>query len=389
MVSVVEEQITEGSGLLHFLNRLEQQHATQATLEYGMNNYIDRIAREKGVPIKGTFELTPLCNLNCKMCYVHLSQEQIKQHGKKLLTGTQWIQIMQQAIDNGMLYALLTGGEALLHPDFDEIYLFLMNHGIQVSINTNGLLLDAKRIEFFRRYPPRDIRITLYGANDDVYEAVTGKRAFHRVLDGICRVRDAGLSVLVSMTPSRYMPVDDALTVVQLLKKMGVRYGINSTLSKPREETGRAEDVHDMSLNEYVDLYKRVSMLQGEQLHPLCEEQLPQAGGGVKEQLKGFLCGGGRSSFAIVWHGAMQPCLTFTDVQVDVMSKPFTQAWQQVNERVRNHSIPRECCGCAYERLCPVCVAQHAEDAPTGHASPRLCERAKRLFKEGLVSLQL
>lgn len=29
-------------------------------------------AFEDGIPISGTFELTPRCNFDCKMCYVHL-----------------------------------------------------------------------------------------------------------------------------------------------------------------------------------------------------------------------------------------------------------------------------------------------------------------------------
>ena len=44
--------------------------------------YIDRFlsfkAREKGIPYSGTFELTPLCNLNCRMCYVHMTAEQMQ-----------------------------------------------------------------------------------------------------------------------------------------------------------------------------------------------------------------------------------------------------------------------------------------------------------------------
>ena len=31
----------------------------------------------EGIPISGTFELTPRCNFNCKMCYVHLQPEEI------------------------------------------------------------------------------------------------------------------------------------------------------------------------------------------------------------------------------------------------------------------------------------------------------------------------
>lgn len=38
-----------------------------------------RIARENDTPISGYFELTPLCNLDCKMCYVHLSDPAVKE----------------------------------------------------------------------------------------------------------------------------------------------------------------------------------------------------------------------------------------------------------------------------------------------------------------------
>ena len=28
-------------------------------------------ADKLGIPLSGTFELTPRCNLDCKMCYIH------------------------------------------------------------------------------------------------------------------------------------------------------------------------------------------------------------------------------------------------------------------------------------------------------------------------------
>ena len=384
----MEKQSGSGSGLLDFLEKLDQQKANRATIEFGMNSYFDRIARERGIPLKGTFELTPLCNMNCKMCYIHLSKEQLCKHAKQQMSGAQWIQIIQQAIDHGMMYALLTGGEAMLHPDFDEIYLYLQSQGIQVSVNTNGLLLDEKRISFFQKHHPREIHITLYGANDDAYEAVTGCRVFTKVINAIRQAKAAGLTLVVNITPSCYLPVKDTLSLIELVSSLGVKYGINAALSKPRENTGRAEDSHDMSLDEYIQLYKHMNLLQNKPLQPVCAEEIPLPGGNSNVELKGFRCAGGRSNFAIVWHGAMQPCLTIEDIQADLSTLTFTQAWQQVNKAVLNYRIPRECKGCAFESLCPVCVAQHAEDSPIGHASPRLCQRARRLIQEGLTSLQ-
>ena len=66
-----------------------------------VRRFLNFKARDKGVPISGSFELTPLCNLDCRMCYVHLQKDQMQ--GAQLLRIDQWKQIMQQAIDAGMM----------------------------------------------------------------------------------------------------------------------------------------------------------------------------------------------------------------------------------------------------------------------------------------------
>ena len=48
------------------------------------------------IPISGTFELTPRCNFNCRMCYVHLPEAKIGEHGTEL-TAEEWIRIAQEA----------------------------------------------------------------------------------------------------------------------------------------------------------------------------------------------------------------------------------------------------------------------------------------------------
>ena len=57
---------------------------TEFNLYREFNNYLDSKAREKGIPLQGQFELTPLCNFNCKMCYVHLNPEQM--NGQSVLS---------------------------------------------------------------------------------------------------------------------------------------------------------------------------------------------------------------------------------------------------------------------------------------------------------------
>ena len=37
------------------------------------------MATEKKVPLYGVLELLPLCNLNCDMCYVRMSREEMEE----------------------------------------------------------------------------------------------------------------------------------------------------------------------------------------------------------------------------------------------------------------------------------------------------------------------
>ncbi len=80
-----------------------------AYYDWSMRMYLDSRAWAKAVPIKGVFELTPYCNLDCKMCYVHLNPEQMQ--GCKLLSADEWENVMAQAVESGIVFATLTGGK--------------------------------------------------------------------------------------------------------------------------------------------------------------------------------------------------------------------------------------------------------------------------------------
>ena len=100
------------------LRELDEQGVTDYRRYRQVRRFLSFKAREKNLPLSGSFELTPLCNLDCKMCYVHLQKEQLR--GAALLSAAQWQGLMAQAVDAGMLYAALTGGECLTHPGFRE-----------------------------------------------------------------------------------------------------------------------------------------------------------------------------------------------------------------------------------------------------------------------------
>ena len=125
-------------------------------------------AKYSHAPINGSLELLPICNMNCDMCYVRLSREEVQALGG-LHTADEWIGVGQQMKEAGVLFLLLTGGEPLLFPDFKRLYTELRSMGFIITINTNGTLVDEKWADFFGRNKPRRVNITLYGANEEEY----------------------------------------------------------------------------------------------------------------------------------------------------------------------------------------------------------------------------
>lgn len=75
-------------------------------------------AEKSGIPLSGTFELTPVCNFSCRMCYVRKTAEEVRNSSRPMRTLEQWLALAREARDAGMLYLLLTGGEPTIWPGF-------------------------------------------------------------------------------------------------------------------------------------------------------------------------------------------------------------------------------------------------------------------------------
>ena len=342
-----------------------------------INQYHEQKAREKGVPLHGMFELTPLCNLDCKMCYVHLNKEQLGEN--ELLTVDQWKSIIQQAHEMGMIYATLTGGECLTYPGFDEIYCYLRSLGIKAGIKTNGLLLDRKRLDFFKRYPPSSVTISLYGSSNDAYKEVTGHAVFDQVYANLLELKNVEYPVSLAITPSTYM-YRDVPQIVEIARDLGYPFSISIALFPPRVETGRS--LCDLSIDQYLEMYRMLREGKAEPPQNIEDYEKNDCRKTSKSRV-GIPCGAGRSSFNINWKGEIKGCENLKALQISVLDQSFSIAWGQIHSDAKSYPLPQECDGCVYDNICFGCVAYRSNGAEIGHCNPKVCDRTKRMLQEG------
>ncbi len=98
-------------------------------------------------------------------------------------------------------WVVLSGGEAMQHPQWPEIARRLRSEGTRVLLLTNGLLVRRQIDEVLASVD--EVIVSLDAGTAATYEAIRGVDAFDLVLDGIRAVRAGGLPVTTRTTLQR------------------------------------------------------------------------------------------------------------------------------------------------------------------------------------------
>ena len=338
-------------------------------------------AKEKRMPIGAQYELTACCNLDCKMCYVHNADSNAL-HARELSTET-WKRIFDEAYEMGLLFATLTGGECLLRKDFRELYLHLWNKRVNITIFTNGILIDDSYVEFFKMYPPRKIRISLYGSSEAAYHNVTGHEGFRKAISAYQRLLNAKIPVGVSITPSSYMK-DDFMNIRHFCKDSGIKCPpANFYLAKNRDNPDK--DDYFLTIDEIVLLASEETVQRGKVLIPV--ENPPDPCGNCAVATEKLRCGAGRIGAFVSWDGTMHPCASMHEGTASLLKMSYAEAWEETKALVDRALWGSECVGCPYDSVCPQCPARRLNGVFSGHCNPSVCELAKRLVAAGVKKL--
>ena len=379
-------ELREYENLAELLETLDKEGITGFQRQEEYKRFMNLQARMRGQVHSCGFELTPLCNFSCKMCYVHLTEAQARRESA-LLSTAQWLDIMRQAVNAGVMHADLTGGVCLTHPGFKELYLYLCSQGVQVSVLTNGQLITEEMADFFAKYPPAIVQITIYGSSEDAYERVTGRRAFADVCNAIQRLKKRGIRLFLPITPNRYMQ-QDVHALLEFLRGTGVEYAIGTGSLPAREDTGRILDDYAPDNSLYLRLHQDEQAYR-RSLHPSAE---PQPETRIVRMPKGFKticklpCSSGQCTCHINWKGEMQPCIPFHTVTRSVPAYGFDSAWDWIKKTMAAYEPPSECQACPQHAVCQSCPAERTAGVLNGPVNRSVCERYARYAQEKILT---
>jgi len=302
------------------------------------------------IPITGSIEVTARCNLRCAHCYINLPAGDHQAQDREL-TYRELVGILDQVVDEGCLWLLLTGGEPFLRPDFLDIYTYAKKKGLLVAVFTNGTLLTPRIADHLAEWRPFTIEITLYGRTQETYEQVTGvPGSYERCMRGIELLLERKLPLnlkSVIMTLNRH----EVGEMKAYVEGLGVDFRFDPVLNirldgdrKPAQVRIPPEEVVALDLADE----KRLKSWR---------EFCDRFWGPPPQPETLYHCGAGVGTFHVDPYGQLSACIMSRVPAYDLRQGTFREGWCEFLARVREQKWTRQtpCQGCDLLSLCGQC----------------------------------
>lgn len=318
-------------------------------------------------------EITARCNNNCRHCYINLPAND-GEAKKRELSLEEIDTLAAEAASLGAFWCTITGGEPLLREDFFDIYLSLRQKGLLIALFTNANLITKRHVEFFKKHPPRDIEISVYGATRKTYENVTRKPgSFKSFIRGIDLLQANGIKVRFKAMAlgSNFHEMEK---IGAFCREKTVDYYHFDPFLNLRHDGDRKRNEEIKSERLSPAQIVAVEKNDPPRFHSLkknCDKLiLPGLADNICNHI--FTCGVGMSYFVISPEGFFRPCssLCHPDCVYDLRKGHLKEAWDQqvlkIKEiRSNRKEYQKKCMKCPIINLCMWCPAlAHLE---TGH----------------------
>lgn len=161
----------------------------------------EKLARGEGVPII-QFQYNYQCNFKCEHCSIEkfqLSPGEEKASGKRFFNLEDVRELSRQADEMGLSTIVITGGEPLTFPDFDELVAAIDPEKFWIVSDTNGWFLDEARARHLKAIGLDKIQLSLDGVDAETHDQFRRQAgSWERCIRAIKACKAADLHVILS-----------------------------------------------------------------------------------------------------------------------------------------------------------------------------------------------
>lgn len=295
-------------------------------------------------PMRVELELTEQCNLFCSFCY----------NSQNPVVSQKASDIISRLYDENVMEIILTGGEPMLHPNFEALYLRCCELFSKVMVQTNGTKITKSVANFFAQTGIFGVNVSLHGLQE-VHETLTKvPGSFDSAVTGIAHLLSAGVNVasnfVLTSVNAGCLPA-----TIDYLYELGVRE-ITLTRFTPTGVGARNAElaISCDQLNEALTKAKEKCALYGD-LHMILANSIPYCA--LRQDLKQFCeyCHFGSSRFYVDVSGHVLMC-GMSRISIGNILEQSFHSMKASSEIYCAHvcgtDVPYSCQSCEHFRIC-------------------------------------
>jgi len=176
------------------------------------------------------FQYDYTCNFHCQHCSV--KKFQVPKKGK-VFSIPDVRELARQADEMGFAQIVITGGEPLVFPDFDDLVKAIDPQKFYIISDTNGWFLDEKKATHLKSIGVDKIQLSLDSLSAAEHDEFRRKKHSHeRVINAIDASLNAGLNIIIATVVTKQrIRTQEFIDFLEFAKKKGV--GTFVTYAKP------------------------------------------------------------------------------------------------------------------------------------------------------------
>ncbi len=315
---------------------------------------------KKNAPRIIAFELTRKCRFNCAHCRADASNE------SQILTTSQCEKILESIADFNKSVVIMTGGEPTERDDIYHLISYGNRLGLKIVMATCGYTIDDAVMQKFKQAGLLAVSLSLDGDSAETHDAFRRtKGAFDITVAAAKIIKKSGIRFQINMTISK-INVEQVTSVAKIAQKLGA-YCFNPFVLVP---TGRGIEIKNqlLSASQYDQLLKKLLEIKKEipiELRVTCGPQFARICDSSGEKLSQSTsgCMGAKGFGFISYKGDVQIC-GFLDISAGNLIDngfDFKKIWLQsefLNEIRNRENFKGGCQRCQSVDLCGGCRAR-------------------------------
>ncbi len=253
--------------------------------------------------------------------------------------------------ETGSLYLTLSGGEALLRPDFFEIAGYAKSKHFCLTLFTNGSLLDEHKATQIAALSPLAVELSIYGVTPEVHEAITGQSgSFDKLLRAIALLKQRNVRVVLKSVIME-QNFHQALELEEFSSRLGADDYRFTLEIAPKNDGSKSVQRYQIDEGKVRAIIHKHAGSGERKKHEYWDNPLEKP-----------VCGTGTIGCYISPYGVVYPCSQLLIPMGDVREKSFGEIWfgpSQLREELsllKTYADMPECRGCAYVRACKKCI---------------------------------